>query len=433
MIFDIVNACTSHRSTLVNTGSIRRRAADKPQSSPPSAPVGQTDFRCALQSDCQACQHINKPYGQALLQKYKDGLATLKEAQLLERTRILDVNPTPQILHYRTSFKLAVRASNAEDRRFDIGLFVPGTHQVTNIDSCPLHHRPLARILPELRDALEDSHLAPYDEKTVSGDVRYIVGRSSHLTGQMILTFVVTRPSVKPELNRIVGKLRQRHDVVGAFCNINPDSTNAILGLQTIKLSGIDRLRESLCDLDFFVDPQAFFQINPWQAEVLYRRVQDIAGTTASDKVAWDLYCGAGQYAMLLANNGYRSLGVEEIPAAVASAKLNAERNSLQDRATFLTGRCEEQTWHFPDWAKKPSVIVVNPSRRGLAAPMRQFIGKTLVENPRCILIYVSCDVTSFRRDCEDLHNVFDLSLRQVEAFDMFAHTEQLEWLGVIR
>ena len=37
-------------------------------------------------------------------------------------------------------------------------------------------------------------------------------------------------------------------------------------------------LRERLCDLDFEIAPTSFFQINPWQAINLYRRIEQIAG-----------------------------------------------------------------------------------------------------------------------------------------------------------
>jgi tRNA/tmRNA/rRNA uracil-C5-methylase (TrmA/RlmC/RlmD family) len=46
-------------------------------------------------------------------------------------------------------------------------------------------------------------------------------------------------------------------------------------------------------------------------------------------------------------------------------------------------------------------------------------------------LVYVSCDVETLARDLVDFiatgHKV-----RQIEAFDMFAQTDKLEWIAVL-
>ncbi|MGL1446785.1 hypothetical protein ACSTJA_23985, partial [Vibrio parahaemolyticus] len=82
-----------------------------------------------------------------------------------------------------------------------------------------------------------------------------------------------------------------------------------IFGAETQRLAGTERLRESLCDLAFEIGPTSFFQINPWQAINLYRRIEGIAGSVVKPApVAWDLYCGTGQISLILARQGYRVL-----------------------------------------------------------------------------------------------------------------------------
>lgn len=55
-----------------------------------------------------------------------------------------------------------------------------------------------------------------------------------------------------------------------------------------------------LSDLRFRVSPHSFFQVNPVQAEVLYKQVLRCAGLTGRETV-YDLYCGIGAIALYLA------------------------------------------------------------------------------------------------------------------------------------
>jgi 23S rRNA (uracil1939-C5)-methyltransferase len=288
-------------------------------------------------------------------------------------------------------------------------------------------------MLEILRDELEASDLTAFDETTSKGDLRYLVARSAHLSGEVMLTFVVSAP-VKPQLLRIVANLRQRGiSIHAAFMNINNGSGNVIMGAETVPLSQFGYLRERLCGLDFNVSPLAFFQVNPWLAEELYYRVVNLVGQDPAPNhaIGWDLYCGGGQYAMLMAQAGYRVLGIEESEAAIGDARKNAERNKIESRTEFLAGRVEDVLGTLPEWAKKPDVIVANPSRRGIAEPVRKALGKAIGSGSDTNLIYISCSLTSLIRDLQDLKQQ-GLVVRQVEAFDMFAHTDELEWLAVV-
>jgi len=423
---------------------------------------------CPVKQECGACVYVNTDYDSSLAEKYIRGLEILKRDNLIEGAKVLPPLGSPRQLGYRTLFKLAVRpavatpavprnfrgpapasdpsssgadAAPAVVSRFALGMFKPGTHKLgPDLGRCPIHAQPLARLIRDLKVALDVSPLTPFAEETkpassaaavASGDVRYVVARTSHLTGELMLTFVVTRPA-RMELQRIVSRLKvQEHKIHAAFMNINAGEGNAIFGDETIHLFGAKGLRERLCDLDFEVGPTAFFQVNPWQASNLYRRVEQIVGTGSRNSVAWDLYCGIGQISLLLARAGFRTLGVEENPAAIEDARLNARRNDLTARTEFIAARVEESESQFPAWAASPNVIVVNPSRRGLHENARTHLTHVLRVNPQARFVYVSCEVETMARDLTILKQA-GFHVRQVEAFDMFAQTDNLEWLAVL-
>ncbi len=415
---------------------------------------------CKVKEQCGSCVYVNQDYAEGLKAKYESGVKLLEASGVVPRSRILAPMKSPKPFEYRSLIKLAVRkqtarppqrrperrplptargvqtipvsiVADAADPRFQIGLFAPGSHQVVDMDDCPLHTMPLKRLLTDLRVALEASPLTPYEETSNTGQVRYLVARSAHLTGEILLTFVVTEP-VKVELKRLVAELQRKgHKINSAHMNLNAERGNAIFGAETVRLAGSDRLRERLCDLDFEVGPTSFFQINPWQAINLYRRVEQIAGAPSRATVAWDLYCGTGQIALVLARLGYQVLGIEENPQAIDDAQHNAKKNALQERATFVAARVEDSRDAVPVWARSPELIVVNPSRRGLADATRTHLAHLLAVHPGCRFLYVSCAVETLARDLKELTST-GFQVRQVEPFDMFPQTDNMEWLAVL-
>jgi 23S rRNA (uracil1939-C5)-methyltransferase len=403
-----------------------------------------TDFAtsCAVKEQCGACVFVNTNYADSLRTKFDSGIALLKLAGVLDHAQVLQPMPSPTPLGYRSYFKLAVRPANPMQkrlaerdgmtRRFAMGLFVPGTHQVSvDMSDCPIHTKPLANLIKSLHAEIELTSLAPWDEATGEGDLRYVAARASHLTGELMITFVVTSPQ-KQELIKLVNRLRRMgHKINSAHMNVNADPGNAIFGPDTMLLAGTSGLRERVCDLDIEISPMAFFQVNPWQASNLYRRVEMHAGKGQNGEVAWDLYTGTGQIALILARSGYKTLGIEEVAAASSDANRNAQRNQLQDRAVFISSRVEDSEAILPEWSKTPRVIVVNPSRRGLHENARNHLTHVLRRQDKAKLIYVSCEAETLARDLKALvrsgHKV-----RQIEAFDMFAQTDKLEWVAVL-
>src|SRR5690606_6564973 len=139
----------------------------------------------------------------------------------------------PRPLGYRSLCKLAVRPARYPaplGARFAIGLFEPGTHAVIDMDDCPLHTPPLRRLIADLRAELERSTLTPYDEKTNTGQIRYIAAGPGHRTGELTLTDVPTAP-LKSELRQLGHALRRKgHNLSSMHVNVNTAPGNAIFG-----------------------------------------------------------------------------------------------------------------------------------------------------------------------------------------------------------
>ncbi len=403
------------------------------------SPTRPTPITCKIAHSCRACRYINTSYEASVLEKHSAAIEAFRAAGLLEGCSVSAAVPSPRTLAYRAHAKLVVRgAADAvlkpkEGERFAIGLFQPESHQLVHLEECPLHRPSINRLLPDLKAELEASSLEPYHEELHQGHLRALAIRAAHLTEEVMLTFVCMDDAQRVELKAMVLRLRQKgHVIVSAHINVNAEKTNAIFGSQTRKIVGADGLRESMCGFIFEIGPTSFFQVNPWQAETIYRRVEQLAGLAKSGDVAWDLYCGTGQMTLMLSQQGYRALGIEENPQAVADAEANVLRNELTQPPQFVAGRVEDVPALLPKWSHNPELIVVNPSRRGLAPGARQLITQGLGDRRDSRLIYVSCEAETLIRDLKELTQQ-GRRLRQLECFDMFPFTEKLEWLAVLQ
>jgi 23S rRNA (uracil1939-C5)-methyltransferase len=97
------------------------------------------------------------------------------------------VTAAPHRLGYRARIKLVVRSSRGE---IAMGLYVPGTHRVIDISSCPVHPRPMNQVLQYLKKKILELGIEPYDERDDSGQLRYIDFRYSFGQRELSVTLV---------------------------------------------------------------------------------------------------------------------------------------------------------------------------------------------------------------------------------------------------
>ena len=94
----------------------------------------------------------------------------------LAHTEVSSVMAAPHRLGYRARIKLVVRSSRGE---IATGLYVPGSHRVIDISSCPVHPRPVNQVLQYLKKKILELGIEPYDERDDSGQLRYLDFRSA--------------------------------------------------------------------------------------------------------------------------------------------------------------------------------------------------------------------------------------------------------------
>ncbi len=140
------------------------------------------------------------------------------------------------------------------------------------------------------------------------------------------------------------------------------------------------------------------------------------------DTLAWDLYGGVGDTAVLLAERGATVVSVDADEKAVRWARRRPDVAGHGTRIRFVAGRVEDVLPSLPD----PQVVIVDPPRAGLHWDVALRLGG----DPVARLGYVSADPATLARDLYRLN--VNYRLRSVQAFDLAPQTAQVVTVAVL-
>ncbi|MBM2803823.1 MAG: rRNA ((1939)-C(5))-methyltransferase RlmD [Deltaproteobacteria bacterium] len=373
---------------------------------------------CPHFPNCVGCPFIKLPYPEQLLRKREIVRRAFAESSsLLAGVEIPPVAPSPERLGYRARVKLVVRRNRGE---VAAGLYVPQSHSVIDISSCPVHPRPVNQVVYYLKKKIQELGIVPYDERDDSGVLRYFDFRYSFARRELSVT-LVTRHGSFPQGGELAKALHRRFPfVTGVIQNVNEERGNVIWGKSFRTLGGRDTLMERIGDLKLVFPAGAFSQANPFTARKLYEHVRALADLKGVETVL-DLYSGVGPISLYLAPLARQVWAVDDNELSITTAKQNARRNG-RGNCRFIAG---EVVTILSQWKQSlPSIdlIALNPPRKGVQA---QAMTELLeIGAPR--LIYVSCDPKSLARDLNKFTE-HGYRITAVQPFDMFPQTDEVE------
>jgi len=363
---------------------------------------------------------LGLPYREQLELKRRAVESALYQFPELAGLEVPLVNPAPKIAGYRIQSKLVV--SPGKDGPL-LGLYRRGTHVVTDIRDCPMHHPLVGDAAHRLAQALAEAKIPVHDPARGTSGVRYALIRASAWERKVAITLVSSAMPL-PRIGELVWRLRLALPLASFYVNVNRTSGNVILGAESIRMWGAESLSERYGRLLLAAGPTSFVQANPAQAGKIYRMIAHKAGLSAAS-AAVDLYCGVGGISLALAGCGASVTGIEEVPEAVKFAKLNASANGITS-ARFVCAQVERRLTE--PLLRAAEVVTANPPRKGLG---EQVLSRLAACGARRLL-YLSCWPPSFARDAAVLAKA-GFGLREVHLFDMMPQTDHVEILGVFR
>ncbi len=367
---------------------------------------------CIVADKCGGCQWQSVAYHRQTLAKQAHVEKLLAQAV----APIWRADPT---LHYRN--KVTYPLAYTKSGEIAVGYYRQGSHQVVNINQCPVQDPYFDQLLPVLKAQLKKQNWPIYDQVTGTGLLRHLGLRIGRRTGEVLVTLVATKKPLGIEV--WAAELRKAFpQIVGVSWNQQAAVGNAIFGTTSYVVSGRDYLRELFCGLEFYVGATTFFQIYTEQAEKLVNFVVASAQLTGNETVV-DAYCGIGTLSLPLAQRAKYVIGIESWEDSVTQARANAQRNGL-DNCTFVTAKVED--W-LPIQTEIPNVLCLDPPRKGCDPAVLDAI----LRHPPHRLIYVSCNPATLARDLQILKNG-GYQVIHVQPIDFFPQTYHVECVAVL-
>jgi 23S rRNA (uracil1939-C5)-methyltransferase len=333
----------------------------------------------------------------------------------IERPAVHPLAAAPAPEGYRLQTKLVAHAAR---RGVVLGLYRPESHHVVDVAGCPLHAAAIRRAIPVVRDVLAEEAIAIHGAGRPG--VRYVLLRASTQVRGVLVTLVASSLP-RPRAAAVARALVSRMSLAGLSLNENTTVGNAILGPRTMAIRGAPVLAERYGSLILSAGPTAFVQANAVMAGRIYRAIAAEAALAGHERVV-DLYAGIGGIALTLAEQAASVLGIEEVGAAVAAARTNAQRNRRRN-ARFESGLVEERVRCLAPGSI--DLVTLNPPRKGCGERTAQALAALAA--PR--LLYLSCHPESFARDARTLASG-GYRLTSVQPFDLLPQTDHVEVLG---
>ena len=386
----------------------RLLSVDKPSPSEIPSP-------CPHFGECGGCIMQNLPYGEQLQIK------TGQLERLLALESFAGIRPSPRQTGYRNKMEFSF------GDEYKGGPLALGMHRrasfydVVSVDGCQIADADFTRILKFSRDHFSaGDRYSYYHRVRHSGYLRHLLVRKAARTEEILVALVTTSQENHNLAEWKAGLLSlPLTGTVNGILHIINDSVADVVRADEIKtLYGKEWFYEEILGLRFKITLFSFFQTNSLGAEVLYETVRELIGEFKQKSVLFDLYCGTGTIAQLLAPFALKVIGVDIVAEAIAAARENAVLNGLHN-CEFITGDVLKV---LDGIAEKPDFIILDPPRDGLhPKALKKIIAYQI---PR--LIYISCKPTSLARDLKEFY-ASGYHVSRAVAVDLFPATGNVE------
>lgn len=316
---------------------------------------------------CGGCDFQQLSYEDQLETKVAMIQDSLRRIAKLDPLPAIPITPSPEPLAYRSRAEWQI-----DQRGRKIGYFASGTHEVVDVEACPILTPNLNTLLSTLREDFAAGMVSreAFEYRALEGDVGLALEPTGASRSQLVM--------------RTVGGHLYRYNA------------------------------------------ECFFQANIPVTERLLERVLEIADVATDDPgMAIDLYCGVGLFTKPLADRYRRVIGVESDRTATAFAVENTGADQESSGVRIVTAPVEQ--WIAEDRSPlgRVSLVVFDPPRAGAGANVVEGMIRL---NPAHIAA-VSCDPATFARDIRGLIDG-GYELVSIDAFDMFPQTHHVELVG---
>lgn len=367
---------------------------------------------CPYAEKCGGCNMLDGNYVQHLNMKQK-----LVEGYLKGICEVMPIVGMKEPYYYRNK----VHAVCANTKQGVIsGVYQEGTHRVVPIDSCKIEDAKADKIIVDIRNLMKSFRMKAYDEDRGFGFLRHVLIRRGFHSGEIMVVLVTGTP-IFPSKNNFVKELRRLHpEITTILQNINDRKTSMILGERELVLYGKGYIEDTLCEKTFRISAKSFYQVNPIQTELLYKKAIELAALTGKERVI-DAYCGIGTIGLIASDAAKEVLGIEVNPDAVRDAIRNAKANRVKN-IQFYRADAGAYMVQMAEQDMRADVVLMDPPRAGSDEAFLSSVVKLAPER----IVYISCNPETLARDLKYLKQK-GYEVGKAWPYDMFPWTGHVE------
>lgn len=385
---------------------------------------------CQHFGTCGGCKWQHIPYEQQLAFKQQQVIDSLTRIGKIKLPDITPILGSEKIQYYRN--KLEFTFSNkkwltyeqmAQDKEYcrnGVGFHIPGMFdKVLDVQKCYLQDDIQNQLRNFLRDYCIEKEFSFFDLRAQQGFIRTMMVRTSSI-GELMLIIVFFEDD-EQKRNDLLNAVKESFPSITSLLYIINQKCNDTITDQTVHtFNGRDYIEEEMEGLRFRIGPKSFYQTNSEQAYNLYKITREYAELSGNELV-YDLYTGTGTIANFVARKCRQVIGIEYVPEAIEDARINAEKNQL-DNTLFYAGDMKDiLTTAFVAEHGRPDVIITDPPRAG----MHDDVINCILETEAKRVVYVSCNPATQARDLSLLDAKYKVTA--VRPVDMFPHTHHVE------
>ena len=363
---------------------------------------------CIHSRSCDACPLMALDYKEQLRIKKQ-----LLEGALYKYCAydepIDEIIGSQNIYQYRNKCNLPVFE---KDGKLVNALYRQDSNHPSIIRNCLIHEEKTEEIRLAILEVLNRHHLKAYDRHEKTG-IRQLIVRAFENSGQAVL--VTGKDTIGKE---VIDDLKKIEGLRSLFQGINTKRNPVSLMPEKLRpLFGPEKIEMKVGSYRLKLSPQAFFQLNRFQAERIYRDVRELIKDRK--KLIVEAYCGIGAISLYLHDKAERIIGIEVIEKAVADAEENARLNHIEN-VRFVCGDASEQVRRILK-KEKADLLVVDPPRTGLDEELITTILKAKIKE----VIYISCNPATLGKDLQMLKEKYEIT--SIRGYDMFPNTSHVE------
>ncbi len=377
---------------------------------------------CNTYKRCGGCslRHITYP---KTLEIKQNTVQNLVNKTLQTKIKVDKTIGMEQPYYYRNKVQFPVGIDKNGNPQ--IGVFANRTHEIIPVETCIIQNKTAQEIAKSAFSFWIDNHFSIYDEKTGKGLLRHIVVKAGIKTNQYMCILVINGKQMQKQNEFVTYLTNKFPELKTILINSNMKNTNVILGKENQIIYGEGYITDRLGEFEFKISPFSFYQVNPIQAEKLYKIGVESANISKKD-IVFDLYCGIGTISLFMAKYAKKVYGIEIVEEAVKMAKENAQNNHIEN-AEFIAGDVEKVLQNLlKEKHIIPDVIMVDPPRKGLD---NNSIKNILQVKPKKI-VYISCNPATLVRDLHLFEEEYQIT--KIIPVDMFPFTSHVECVAVL-